>query len=633
MKGYPHPARIIPVGGLLLLMALFLAPMLLQPTDLIYPRGGQATDLTVTHWPAATYNARSLRRDGQVPLWRTTIASGGPWLANPLSGLTYPPTWLFFLLPTNLALNLLLAGHLLLAALATYVLGRQALGLLPPGAALAGLAFASAPWISGQLSAGHLNITMALAWLPLALLGIDRFTRTGRAGGALLAAVAWAAALVNYIQIGAFVAALSLAWFLLCLSRPGETAVSRRRQLALIALVPLLTLALSAVLLVPMAEALPYLNRTALSPDEAGIHSLSWAQLLTAFIPTYGGEPEQLIYLGLPATLLAAVGLALKRDRLAWFLVAAVAATVIFALGTSTPLFPLLVGLVPGLGWLRVPPRAWVLVAFCLALLAGRGLDALSGAGRDPAAVRRITLVAFGALVAGLTLAVGLLLLFRPAPPAAWSLAALTVLACAALLLWGRGVLAPVPLAAVFLLLVAADLTLVRAAWTEMRSPAEAFAWGAEAAEALVTHSQNGNGQQPGWFRTYSPDYSLPQHTAIYYDLYLADGTDPIQLTHYANFLATAGGYAASGYSPTLPPDLDDRSARPDTFRLGLLNVEYVAAGFPLPGEDLIAWAKAGETYIYHNEQVLPRAFVVPGATAPESSIDAPLPRPLEAQP
>jgi hypothetical protein len=309
------------------------------------------------------------------------------------------------------------------------------------------------------------------------------------------------------------------------------------------------------------------------------------------------------------------------------------ATTVIFALGTSTPLFPLLVGLVPGLGWLRVPPRAWVLVAFCLALLAGRGLDALTGAGLDEGAGRRITLVALIALVAGLTLAVGLLVLFRPAPPAAWSLAALTVLACTALILRGRDLLGRVPLTIVFLLLIAADLTLVRAAWTEMRSPGEAFAWGAEPAEALVSHSQNGNGQQPGWFRTYSPDYSLPQHTAIRYGLYLADGTDPIQLTHYASFLATAGGYAASGYSPTLPPDLDDRSARPDAFRLGLLNVEYVAAGFPLPGGDLIAWEKAGDTYIYRNEQVMPRAFVVSGEARPESGTDVSLPRPLEAQP
>lgn len=610
-------------GLLLALLGIILAPMLLHPTGLLYPRGGEATDLTITHWPAAAFNVRSLYQDGQIPLWRTTIASGGPWMANPLSGLTYPPAWLTLLLPLNVALNVLLAGHLTLAALATFVLARRALGLQPQGAALAGLAFAAAPWVSGQLSAGHLNIVMALPWLSVALFGIHRAVCGGKLDGALLAAVAWAAALVNYIQIGAFVVGLSLAWFLLLLLE-GDTAGHRKRALALGLLVPLLALMLSAALLVPMAEALPYLNRVDLSVEEAGVLSLSWAHLLTAIIPTYGGEPEQVIYLGLPIVLLAAAGLRLRRDRLDWFLLMTAAFSALFATGSHSPLFLALVRLVPGLGWLRVPPRIWLLAALAVALLAGRGMDAVTRARMGPGDRRRLALTAAIVLVASLSLAVGLSILRWPPPPAAWALAAFSLVPATALLLRREALPRPALLAGVLLALVAADLGLVRAAWTEMRTQADAFAWGAEAASYLA--------RQPGRFRCYSPSYSLPQHTAMQHGLFLADGTDPIQLAHYANLLAAAGGYTIDHYSPTLPPVLDDASARPDAERLGWLNVRYVAAAFPIHAKGLALREKLGDTFLYENEQALPRAFVLPGAP-PASPGDGEMAPPLDLQP
>jgi hypothetical protein len=615
-------ARVAP-ALLLLLLAAICAPMLVRPGYLLYPQDGDVTDLTITHWPAMAYNARSLHEDGQVPLWRTTIASGGPWVANPLSGLTYPPAWLSTVLPVNVALNLLLFGHLALAAAATFAFGRQALRLEPTGAVVAGLAFAAAPWITGQLAAGHLNITMALAWLPIALLGIDHALRRGRAGGALLAGIAWAAALVNYVQIGAFVAAISAAWFVFLIGAREATG-SRRRQFGLFITVAATALLLSAALLVPMAEALPYLNRTELTPAEAGILSLPWPQLLTMVVPAYGGEPEQLVYLGLPVLVLAIAGLALKRDRAAWFFVAVAALAALFALGTHTPLFPLLLRLVPGLGWLRVPPRIWVLVAFAVALLAGRGLDALARTQLGSAHRRRVTLVALVVAAAGVTLGAGLALLYWPPPPAAWTLAALTLLTALLLTLRSRAALSPHFFTVAIVILIAADAGAVRAAWTEMRAPADAFAWRAEAAAYLA--------QQPGRFRAYSPDYSLPQHVAMQHSLYLADGVDPIQLEHYVDFLARAGGYPLGGYSPTLPPVMGLQTAEPDAGRMGLLNAGYVVAGYPIEADGLVLQERLGDTYIYHNERVLPRAFVVPdppaaaGGSISLGDIDGPQP-------
>jgi len=184
-----------------------------------------------------------------------------------------------------------------------------------------------------------------------------------------------------------------------------------------------------------------------------------------------------------------------------------------------------------------------------------------------------------------------------------WVMVGVTVLTVVALILRTRSLLQPGAWAMALLVLTAADLGLVRAAWTEMRAPADALAWGRETAEYLA--------QQPGMFRSYSPSYSLPQHTAVQQDLSLADGIDPFQLAHYADFLATAGGYEESGYSPSLPPSLNDASAQLDADRLGLLNVGYVVADWPVEAEGLVFREQYETTYIYQNERGLPRAFVV----------------------
>jgi hypothetical protein len=424
-----------------------------------------------------------------------------------------------------------------------------------------------------------------------------------------VAGVAWAAALLNHAQVAAFMALFTVAWFLLAAARDGGPGRWGRRA-AQVVVMPVVALLLCAVLFLPLAEAWPYLNRGALTVEEAGVFSLSWPQLLTALIPTYGGEPEQAIYLGLPLALLAVAGLALKRDRWSWFLVLAALVAALFALGTHGPLFPLLFRLVPGLAWLRVPPRAWLVTAFCLALLAGRGLDALLIPDLGPTLRRRVTMVGLVALVTGLALAAGLALLYRPLPLAVGVLAASSVLAAGLLLLRSSTRLRPEPFTLGVLLLVTADLGLTRLAWTEMRPPDEAFAWGAEAAQFVA--------EQPGIFRTYSPSYSLPQHTALANDIFLADGVDPFQLSHYATFLALAGGYQAEGYSPTLPPRLDNLDAQPDAARLGLLNVGYVASKFPLEAEGLVLQGQHGGTYVYQNRKVLARAFVVSQDTTPE---------------
>jgi hypothetical protein len=56
---------------------------------------------------------------------------------------------------------------------------------------------------------------------------------------------------------------------------------------------------------------------------------------------------------------------------------------------------------------------------------------------------------------------------------------------------------------------------------------------------------------------------------------------------------------------------LAHRDVVPDLYLLGLLNVRYVATAYPMEVQGLVPVRENGGVYLYRNEQVLPRAFVV----------------------
>jgi hypothetical protein len=159
-------------------------------------------------------------------------------------------------------------------------------------------------------------------------------------------------------------------------------------------------------------------------------------------------------------------------------------------------------------------------------------------------------------------------------------------------------------------LLLFADLASFSATGMRFISPAEAFADGAVAADFLSS--------QPGLFRTYSPSYSLPSHVAARADLGTADGVEGVHLAVYDRFMALAGGYGDQSFSVTIPPfppdrplDQANRDVQPDLRLLGLLNVEYLAAAFPMNWPGLTFVAEVNGTHVYRNEYLLPRAWVI----------------------
>jgi hypothetical protein len=113
------------------------------------------------HWFTATE-----LQHGRLPLWNAYNASGEPWLANPQTGVFYPPSWLFIVLPFARAYTLYLALHVILLGCGAYLLFAH---LTHPGggALTAALALTFCGPVMSLMDVSN-NLT-TFAWIPLIL--------------------------------------------------------------------------------------------------------------------------------------------------------------------------------------------------------------------------------------------------------------------------------------------------------------------------------------------------------------------------------------------------------------------------------------------------------------------------------
>lgn len=558
----------------LLIGGLAMGPVLIAPADrLAYPAHGLFSDLTLTHWSAFEYARDQLSQTGQIPLWRTSILSGTPFAPNPLAGLFYPPHWLTLwpALPMALALNVLLWLHFSLAAASMYALMRR-WQVKRTAALVSALAFAAAPKIVAHMGLGHLTLVEAWAWLPMVLYPLPvplSFARPSTSassrsehsastqdGGFVLSGAALGLCVLADARMAIYAGALAVTYVIAIGARRERRA--RLNAIGRIVIIGIVAASISAAAWLPTLDLTASASRSSLAASEAGTLSLDPIYLLGLLIPDRSGAAERTTFVGWSVLALAVLALFSRRtqsSRLRFWLLGVLVVGVLIALGTHTPLYDLLSRL-PGASLLRVPARAWFVVTFAFAVLAGFGWQVVD----ERLKPKRYIISA--AIVIGL-IAIDLL---------------------------------------------AADWSVYRVTTVD-----EAFAAGREVAAAISNEAQG--------FRVYSPSLSIPQHVAQQFGLHLADGVDPLQLTRYVKFMQAATGLGSWNYSVTLPPfpgiqsDADVHTAlktvMPNTALLGLLNVKYIVADFPLESSDLIESDRAGGTSVYENHRVLPRAFMV----------------------
>jgi hypothetical protein len=172
------PKRLLPPLALVGLGLLFFADLVAHPTRVLY---SDYSDILAQHIPAKRFLVRSWQQTGELPLWCPYRFGGEPFVSDIQVAAFYPPHFLLYPLPeewVGVALSWLIVAHVLLAGLGMYAYARDQ-GLGPAGAFVAACGFMFAgKWLLHLLGGGH-YITVGLAWLPLALLCLERAIRHG----------------------------------------------------------------------------------------------------------------------------------------------------------------------------------------------------------------------------------------------------------------------------------------------------------------------------------------------------------------------------------------------------------------------------------------------------------------------
>lgn len=568
------------------------------------PAPGAYSDVSVTHFPNALFLLRSLLSWKTIPLWSPSILSGYPFAANPLSGLWYPPGWLALLFPLPLGFNLVIALHLIWAGWGMYRLLR-AEGVSRLAGMLGGLALCCLPKLYAHYGAGHLTLIYAFCWTPWLLLSTRHWLAPGKNPPVPYAGIILSLIFLADVRWIAYAGLLWLAYtFSQPLGKPIIAAVTSRAKY--LGLHTCLAILLSGPLLVPFVEFVRLSTRALLTSQESTTFALPPGRLLGLLFPDFGGYFEWVFYPGASILLLALLGLIARRNTLALFWIAAAGLTLALALGPALPLQAVLEAF-PGYNLLRVPSRWLFITGIALAAGSGHGLDWLLENTKNLAAICRARLFLFAAGCMGATLAIGAWFMSGDVPPGfIWG--AFTLLLGAGWLAFGlRMEKGPAFWVVGVFLFSLLDLLLVNRSLFVMRPATEVLEEGEQVVKAVS--SKTGN------YRIYSPSYSLPQQTAGYYGLELANGVDPLQLLAYEQFMQQASGVQIKGYSVTLPAlqggdVLANRAAQPDANLLGLLNVAYVVSEYDLVVDDLVFIEKLGDTRIYANRLVRPRAWL-----------------------
>ncbi|HJW94357.1 MAG TPA: hypothetical protein VJ901_12140, partial [Thermoanaerobaculia bacterium] len=324
--------------------------------------------------PLRFYTAEYLRA-WKLPLWNPYNASGEPWLANPQTGVFYPPTWLFIAMPFVTAYMAYLLLHVALLGINAYVLFVRS---NTRGAATVG---AVALMICGPtVSLWDVSNNFAtFAWIPLAIwCGLEHRPRLG---GVVLA--------MAFLGGEPFFAAIAALLFALCVivsREDGEGPVDRARdtgpspsaRLRMTLEAAAIAFGLSAVQLLPFLELLRASDRRAgLDHETIFKHSMPVREWLRIGLPlhTFDYSLSQhfipVIYVGVVIVILALVALSVPRKAWPWLVLLAVSA--IIAAGNHLPAGEWIARAPVTL--FRYPARLVPFGAFAVIALAVIGLD------------------------------------------------------------------------------------------------------------------------------------------------------------------------------------------------------------------------------------------------------------------
>lgn len=353
------------------------------------------SDLSWIHYPRHIFAAEEWLA-GRVPLWDPYQHNGLPFLAESQVGALYLFSVLFLSpFSPSLELSLFILLHFTLAAIFTFILARS-LGIGQAGAIISGLAFGLGGFLMAQVP--NLNIMTGAAWLPLILYGVIQTTRRRSWLVAMLAGIPIAFQIFTAQPQIVFYSLVTI-WGYGCYRiiadfRTTHDAINDKLKHALHTVLLLAVIIMSGLLLAA-PQLLPTFELQQLSvrseERELGFltqNSLPPEMFLNLLIPSaFGnnvtgfkvGDPfqEDFIYIGFIPLLLTFFSVKQRHKRDMLFFLFLLVGGVLLATGRATPLYQYAIQYLPGFGLFRIPSRWLMVVNLALAILAGFGLDTI----------------------------------------------------------------------------------------------------------------------------------------------------------------------------------------------------------------------------------------------------------------
>ena len=586
------------------------APPVAHPTPI--PRDNYRHDGGASAWgfePWAKVTSRTWK-EGQVPLWNPHQGFGAPHLANVQSGVLDP-----LLLPPNLSStqamwDVSLLGAFLLGALGTYIFLRL-LGLSPLACVVASAAFVlSGPFL---LYSNH-PIYRGFFLLPALLAGVEW---TARKRGP------YPAVATGILATLSIYAGMPEVWFFVLLASGayglyrlwyGPRSGSRVRILWRLSAAATLAMALSAPLVIPFVLYLPLAFHLHAPDIGQGMLTDPSSYLLNWLIPLIRGEPGAPFaggtfsgtrgWSGAAIAVLSIAALS-ARDAMrrwhGWFFLGAglfVTAKVYGMPGVQW------IGALPIFNTVKFPFYGLFLAAFCLAVLAGIGIEAILG--REISSKR---LMVFGGLLA---LGVGVLFVrsadaISGGPPGflarQLALACIAAVVCLGMIILGQRIPRRSRIAAALAAaVVIGELMLLvpRGIYAPRFDPYLPPPW--------MAHLEG----RPG--RVFGLDSLLYPNTAAAFSLQDLRSVDALQVDRYVTYIRTFIEPEFHNRFIGAPYGSDRERTRAhieDNPMFDVTGVRWIVARSPIAGTQYRKVGEADGVTVWENVAAAPRAFLL----------------------
>lgn len=593
-----------------------------------YPRGIPFKNFLITDPVRQQYPWKKLAIDQlknkELPIWNPYSFSGNPLFSNFQSGVFYPLNFLFFIFNFNFSWSVFILLQPLLASIFMY-LYLDNLKLDKRASFLGAIAFAFSGFSIAWLEWG--NVVNTVLWIPLILLSIDKFfLSNAKLGIRNKNTFLWSFSLVLSISFAAFAGHLQIFFYLYIFSVIyflSKLVLIKKRRYPLIFFI-FLNIAFLAVTAVQWIPGFQFILLSARGVDQIDWQKIGWfipwQNMVQFIVPDFFGNPatlnywgvwnygEFIGYAGILSILMAVFAMFFRKDKKTLFFGTLFFISLIFAFPTFIAKIPFQFN-IPFFSTSQ-PTRLIFISDLTLSILAALGFDYFI---KNKNRKKLIYPIIFFFLI--FISLWGFVLYFLKVQPQDINLLVakqnlilptaifvlVTIILLSITFYFKKGKLRSILLGLLIIVLIA---DLFRFGWKFTPFVDEKYIF--PNTKTTLFLQENIENQR---FMVTDPRI-LPPNFSIMYKLQSIGGYDPLFTLNYGEFIA-----ALTRANPdTSYPLSFNRIIDPNNFRSQLQNlmgVKYVLSLEDINDLKLFEVFREGETRVYENRNVFPRAFFV----------------------